>query len=156
MVHAGRSKNSYTVRVILLVVSGGVLQKCLISLNIDHLWFKSTLSLVLWSRKEQCCCCCWLVAYTYLPVTGQRQTLTIRRSAQFSLQWLLRDWKNPYLLWSFQWSNAFVDFVEFLHIKLAAWSKLSSRDKLRKASYSTTQQHDQGLGWTHIMQPGSS
>ena len=43
-----------------------------------------------------------VVEHIYLPVTGQRQTLTIRRSAHISLQRLLRGWRNPHLFWSFQ------------------------------------------------------
>ena len=41
------------------------------------------------------------VAHICPPITGQRQTLNIGRSAYFSLQWLLRGWRNPHLLKSF-------------------------------------------------------
>ena len=53
-------------------------------------------------------------------VNGQRQMLTIRRSAHSSLQWLLRAWSNPHLLRSFQWFNVPVDLLAFLSTKFAA------------------------------------
>ena len=96
------------------------------------------------------------VAHIYPLVTGQRQTLTTGRSAHFSLHWLLRDWKNPHLLMSFEWSNVSVDFFEFLTTEFAACSKPPSRDDHRKASYPRTQQRDQSRGWTQIMRSGSS
>ena len=69
--------------------------------------------------------------HIYPPVTGQCQTLTIVRSAHFSLQWLLRDWKSPQLLRSFQWSSVSVDFIEFLSTEFSACSKPPSRDNCR-------------------------
>ena len=80
----------------------------------------------------------------YPPVTAQLQALTVGRSARFSLRKLLRAWRNPHLLRSYQWSNVPVDFFQFLSIQFAASSKPPSRDNHRKASYSRTQQHDQG------------
>ena len=50
-------------------------------------------------------CVVIFVAHIYPPVTRQRRTLNIGRSAHFSLQRLLSAWKNPYLLRSFQLSN---------------------------------------------------
>ena len=76
-----------------------------------------------------------VVMHSYLTVTRQCQTLTIGRSAHFSLQWLLCAWRNLHLLRSFQWSNVHLDFFEFLSIEFAACSKLPNRDNHHKASY---------------------
>ena len=59
-----------------------------------------------------------VVAHIYLPVTAQHQTLNIGRSEHFSLQWLLRGWRNLHPLKSFQWSKVPVNFVEFLSLNL--------------------------------------
>ena len=72
-------------------------------------------------------------AHIYPPVTGQRQTLTVGRSANFSLQRLLRAWRNPHLLRSFRRSNVSVDFFKFLPTEFAACSKPPSRDNHRQA-----------------------
>ena len=50
-------------------------------------------------------------------------TLNIGRFAHFSLQWLLRAWRNPHLLRSFQWSNVPVNFFEFFSTEFAAYLK---------------------------------
>ena len=96
-----------------------------------------------------------VVGHIYPPVNGQRQTPTVGRSAHFSLQWLLRGWRNPHLLRSFQWSNVPVNFFKFLSTKFAAGLKPPSRDNYRKTSYPRTQQRDQGAGWTQIIRSGS-
>ena len=62
----------------------------------------------------------------------QRQTLTIGRYEHFSLQYLLRVWRNPHLLRSFQWPNVPVEFLAFLSTEFATSSKPPSRDKNRK------------------------
>ena len=85
-----------------------------------------------------------VVARIYPPVTGQSQTLTVGRSAYFSLHWLLRAWRNLHLIWSFLRSKVSVDFFELLPTEFAACSKPPSRDNHRKASYPRTQGRDQG------------
>ena len=75
-----------------------------------------------------------VLAHIYPPVTGQRQTLNIERRAHFLLQWLLRGWRNQYLLRTLQWSNVPVDFFEFLSTEFAACSKPPSRDNHHEAS----------------------
>ena len=90
-----------------------------------------------------------VAARIYAPVSGQRQTLDIGRSAHFPLQWLLRGWRNPHLLRSFQWSIFRVDFFEFL--SSCPLNFLSTEQRYhRKASYPRTQQRDQGAGWVQI------
>ena len=88
--------------------------------------------------------------YIYSPAIGQRQTLTVARSAHFHCMnyFVLM---NPHLLKSFLWSNVSVDFFEFLFTKFDAYSKPPSRDIYRKGSYPRTQQRNQGAGWTQIM-----
>ena len=76
-----------------------------------------------------------VVAHIHLPVTGQRQTIAVGRFAHFLLHWLLRDWRNPHLRRSFQWSNVPADFFEYLPTEFAACSKPPSRDNHRKAFY---------------------
>ena len=83
--------------------------------------------------------------------TEQRQMLTIERSPHFSLYWLLRAWRNLHLFRSFQWSNVFVDFFEFLFIEFAACSKPLSRFNHHEASYPRTIHGSQGAGWTQTM-----
>ena len=61
----------------------------------------------------------FFVEHFYPPVTRSCLTLNIGRSAHFSLQWLLRAWRNPHLLRSFQWSNVSVNFFEFLSTEFA-------------------------------------
>ena len=98
----------------------------------------------------------FVLAHIHPPVTRQRQTLNIGRSAHFSLQWLLRGWRNPHLLRSFQWSKVPVNSLKFLSTEFAACTKPPSRDNHRKASYPRMQQRDQGTGRTQIMRSGSS
>ena len=65
--------------------------------------------------------------HNYLPVTGQPQTLSIGRSAHFSLQHLLRVRRNQHRLRRFQWPNVPADIFEFLSTEFAACLKLPSR-----------------------------
>ena len=51
---------------------------------------------IIYSYESRLCFRSWS-AY-YLPVTGERQTLNIGRSAHFLLQGLLCAWRNPHLL----------------------------------------------------------
>ena len=76
-----------------------------------------------------------VVLNIYLPVTGQRQTLTTARSAHFSLHRLLCGWRNLHLLRSFLRSNVSVDFFKFLFAELAACSKPPSTGNHCKAPY---------------------
>ena len=86
----------------------------------------------------------WLFLHIHPPVTEQRQTLTIWRSAYFSLQFILRVWRNLHLLRSFQSSNVPVDFFSNVVHWIAACSKPQNRDtgNHRKVSYPRTQQRD--------------
>ena len=88
-----------------------------------------------------------VVVHIYLTVTRQRRTLTVGRSAHFSLQWLRRGWRNSHLLRSFQLLNVPMNFFEFLSAEVAACSKPPSRDNHCKANYPRTQQRDQDAGW---------
>ena len=65
----------------------------------------------------------WLLLCYCAYLSPCHWTTIIGRSAHFSLHWLLRDWRNPHLLRSFQWPNNPVDFFEFLSISFAAFSK---------------------------------
>ena len=76
-----------------------------------------------------------VVLNIYLPVTGQRQTLTTERFAHFSLHRLLCGWRNLHLLRSFLRSNVSVDFFKFLFAELAACSKPPSTGNHCKAPY---------------------
>ena len=76
----------------------------------------------------------WLV-HLYPPITRKR------RCAIF--------WTNPHSLRSWPFSKISCWRFDFFPRKFAACSKPPSRDNYRKASYSRTQQRDQGAGWTH-------
>ena len=87
-------------------------------------------------NNKSCYCC----IADYSPVTGQSQTLTVERSTHVSLHWLIRVWRKPHLLKSFQWFNVSVDFFEFSSTELAACLKSPSRDNVCKAFYRRTYQ----------------
>ena len=83
-----------------------------------------------------------VVAHIYPPVTRERQTLAIGWSAYFSFQWLLRDWRNPHLIRSFQWFNFPVDFFEFLSTEFAICLKptswVGSNQRLQKLVFTAS------------------
>ena len=89
-----------------------------------------------------------VVAHIHLAVTGQRQTLTVGRSAPFSFHWLLHAWRNSHLPRSLHRSNVSVNFFEFSPTEFAVCSKPPSRNA-HQVSYL-------GGNWTQIMQSGSS
>ena len=90
------------------------------------------------------------VALQIYSVTGQRQSLTIGRSAHFSLQWLLRVWGNPHLL------NEEFQMIQcscrFLSTEFAACSKPLSREYHRKASYVRTLQRLLPTPWYFLFE----
>ena len=79
--------------------------------------------------------------HTYPLVTGQRQTLGIRRSAQFSLQWLLCACRNPLLRRNFLQSDVLMDSCP--PTAITVFSKPASRNNHCKAFCLWTQQRDQ-------------
>ena len=106
------------------------------SIRVKEQWLNNGM----WVRKgrEQnfkpfpnCCCSAYLSSFhrTASDANLLNDPLT------FSLQRLLRDWRNPHQLKSFRGSNVPVDFFEFLSTEFAACSKPSSRDNYGKASY---------------------
>ena len=84
----------------------------------------------------------FVVLHVYPPVSRKRQTLTDWMITHFSLQRLLRAWRNLAPAGSFLLSNFPVDFFESLSTKWDACSKPPSSDNHRKASYPRTQQRD--------------
>ena len=86
-----------------------------------------------------------VIVHVYPSVTGQRQALTIGRSAHFSLQLLLCAWRNLTCLGvssdpMFLWISS-----KFFSTDFGACSQPSNRDNDRKASYPRTQQPGQVL-----------
>ena len=86
---------------------------------------------------------CCIVYLSFCHRTASDAKL-LDNSRNFLLQLLLRVWRNPHLLRSFQWSNVLVDLFEFLLTEFVACSKPPSRNNYHKVSYPRMQQCDQG------------